>query len=172
MTEVIVATEQAAVADIDEFIAAHYSRLLGLAMLKCGSREEAEDLAQDSLVKLVDSWESVSQMANPWGWLATVIVNLSVSRWRRSVRAVLAIARLEDRMVPAAGSERLVDLLSVIGALPERQKKAVLLRHYAHLSTRETAEAMGCAEGTVKALLHQALSQLRTELNEEIDDAT
>ncbi len=164
MLEVSQATEAPVVTDLDAFIEAHYRRLLGLATLKSGSREDAEDLAQEALIRLVDSWESVAVMGNPWGWLATVTVNLSISRWRRGTRAIRAFARLEDRSAACHEPERLVDLLSVVGDLPERQRTAVLLRHYAHLSTRETAEAMGCAEGTVKSLVHQARARLQSEL--------
>jgi RNA polymerase sigma factor (sigma-70 family) len=55
-----------------------------------------------------------------------------------------------------------------VQALPERQREVVTLRVLGELSTRETAHAMGCAEGTVKASLSQALASLRTKLAHEI----
>ena len=57
-----------------------------------------------------------------------------------------------------------------ITTLPPRQREAVVLRYLADLPLADVAEAMGCALGTVKATLHQALGSLRVELEED-DDA-
>ncbi len=157
--------------ELDEFVALHYRRLVGLLVLRLESQASAEDVAHESLLKLVKHWDRVRLMDNPWAWLAAVAVNQSRSRWRR-----LAMAdRVERRLIVSgeavAGSEGLADLLSVIGRLPDRQRTALLLRHYARLSVRETAEAMGCAEGTVKSLTNRAIERLRRELAEEVDDA-
>jgi RNA polymerase sigma factor (sigma-70 family) len=51
-----------------------------------------------------------------------------------------------------------------LGRLPSRQREVVVLRYLAGLSTAETAEAMGCAEGTVKASLAKALGALRVDM--------
>ena len=53
---------------------------------------------------------------------------------------------------------------SALAGLPERQRLAVVLRYFAGLSTAETADAMGCASGTVKSTLHAALASLAVEL--------
>ncbi len=84
-------------------------------------------------------------------------------------------ARL-DRETPSpekvvAEGEGLTELMLVVARLPKRQRTALILRHYAQFSVAETAEAMKCAPGTVKALTFQAIQQLRNELKEEIDDA-
>lgn len=156
--------------DLDAFIAAHYRRLVGLLTLRTGSRIDAEDLAQDVCSKLVTHWPQVVEMDNPWGWLATVAVNSSSSFWRRTIRS-----RKFSNQLAAAPEEHQMDtepveMRSVVALLPQRQRKALILRYYAQLSVRETAEAMGCAEGTVKSLTHQAIARLRIELDQEIDD--
>ena len=56
-----------------------------------------------------------------------------------------------------------------IATLPPRQREAVVLRYLADLPLADVADAMGCALGTVKATLHQALKALRIEF-EETDD--
>ena len=62
------------------------------------------------------------------------------------------------------------DLLKqTLATLPDRQREALVLRFFENLSTEQTAAAMNCAVGTVKATLHQALRRLRIEL--EDDDA-
>lgn len=156
--------------DLDGFVAEHYRRLVGLLVLRVGRRDIAEDLAHESLIKLVKNWDRVRVMDNPWAWLATVAINQSISRWRR-----LAVAERTERRLAVDETgpdhESLTDLLQVVAALPERQRTALLLRHHARLSVRETATAMGCAEGTVKSLTNRATNNLRATLNEEIDDA-
>ena len=58
-----------------------------------------------------------------------------------------------------------------IATLSPRQREAIVLRYFADLALADIADAMGCAVGTVKATLHQALNAMRLELDEEDDDA-
>ncbi len=59
---------------------------------------------------------------------------------------------------------RLATICAMLADLPERQREAVVLRFFEDLSTEQTAAVMNCAEGTVKATLHQALRKLREKL--------
>src|SRR5207244_118795 len=70
---------------------------------------------------------------------------------------------------PLADAERSEErdrLRSVLADLPDRQREAIVLRFLEELSVEETAAAMGCAEGTVKATVHQALRSLRQRLKQ------
>jgi RNA polymerase sigma-70 factor, ECF subfamily len=58
-------------------------------------------------------------------------------------------------------------IVEAIADLPDRQRDAITYRLVEGHSTRETAELMGCAEGTVKALLHHAVQNIRTTMNQE-----
>ena len=69
------------------------------------------------------------------------------------------------------GTVAWLSLGMVIDTIPKRQRTALLLRHYARLSVRETAAAMGCSEGTVKSLTSRAIERLRAELVEEVEYA-
>ena len=165
------ASDRALSDGLEEFVSSVYRRLLGLLVLRVGDQGVAEELAQESLLKLVKHWDRVRVMDNPWAWLATVAMNQSRSRWRR-----LAMAeRVESGLTPwpedVDAQDGLTELLVVIDALPERQRAALLLRHYARLSVRETASAMGCAEGTVKSLASRAVERLRADLSEEVEHA-
>lgn len=53
------------------------------------------------------------------------------------------------------------ELLDALRGLPQRQRAALLLRFYAVLSTRESAQALNCPEGTVKTLVHKGINKLR-----------
>jgi RNA polymerase sigma factor (sigma-70 family) len=62
-----------------------------------------------------------------------------------------------------------VSVRDAITTLPARQREAVVLRYLADLPLADVAAAMGCAVGTVKATLHNALRSLRVELEEDED---
>ncbi len=52
----------------------------------------------------------------------------------------------------------------LVAGLPDRQREVVVLRIFEDMSVKETAQSMGCREGTVKALLHKATEQLKTKM--------
>lgn len=140
---------------------AEHPRLVGMLALYTGDRHVAEELAQDALVRLCQHWPKVRE-GNPAAWLTTVAMNLGRSMFRRRGAARRALAR-------HGGSDEVVErddatVLAVreaVAALPRRQREAVIHRHFLGHSVRESAAAMGCAEGTVKSLTHKALAALR-----------
>jgi RNA polymerase sigma factor (sigma-70 family) len=104
-------------------------------------------------------------MANPQGYAFRIAVNLSRSWFRRKVRERRALARLDTTGVSdePATAERLATRSAML-ALPRRQREVVLLRYFAGMDVAETAEAMGCTAGTVKAHTHRAMARLREQL--------
>ena len=63
-----------------------------------------------------------------------------------------------------------LDVRAALAQLTDRQRAAVVLRYVADLPLAEIAEVMGCATGTVKATLHQALAHMRIELEADDED--
>jgi RNA polymerase sigma-70 factor (ECF subfamily) len=135
---------------LQELIDRHHGRLVGLLRLRGCSPEEADDLAQETMLRLVTHWTSGPPVRNWWAWMVTVAINLQTSHWRRLAmmarRATLVEVQSEHH---DPGTLEALDLLR---DLPDRQRTALILRYYAGLSVRETAKAMGVAEGTVKSL--------------------
>jgi len=87
---------------------------------------------------------------------------------QHSERQIAATPRVvrplpEESAISGESREKLKESLA---NLPERQREAVLLRYFEDLSVEETAAAMGCATGTVKATVHQALRALRNKLEQ------
>ena len=155
----------------DEFAAlcsSMSSRLVGTLTLRCGDRELAADIAQEALARAWRDWESVSRRLPVDPWVYATAFNLLRS-WRR--RMGVARRRAPSLVVvhaePDAASA--VTVRRAIAQLPERQREAIALRYYADLSVRESAAAMNCAEGTVRALTAQAVTSLRTSIGREID---
>ncbi len=153
--------------DLEEFVHQHYSRLVGFLELRTGDRDLAEDLAQDSILKLIENWDQVRSLQSSWSWLVTVAINTQISWWRRLRTKQRNRGFLAQQTPVAETSEYPAEALSLLDQLPEKQRAAVILRYYAGLSVADTALALGCAQGTVKSATAQARSFLRKTLTEE-----
>ena len=149
----------------DQFCRRVSGRLVEAIRLYCGDRGLAEEFAQEALARAYRDWHKVRDLEHPEAWVHRVAINLSRSWFRRVARArTLAAAR--DHEPPDLGTQE--EVRAALLRLPARQRQAVVLRHYADLSIHDTAVAMRCAEGTVRALTSQALTSLRMIL--EADD--
>jgi RNA polymerase sigma-70 factor (ECF subfamily) len=155
--------------DVVEFCETYHRALYGALFLYCGSRETAEDLTQETLLRVWRNWATVSTMEWPDRWALRVAFNLAKSGFRR-LRVARRIAELAD-ISPAADTDP-TDALAVraaVATLPPRQRAAIVLRYFNDLSVADTATVLGCAEGTVKALTSQAVANLRVRLTSDID---
>lgn len=147
----------------EEFCRRIRPRLVGALSLYCGDVQVAEDTTQEALARVWDRWDELSQMTSPAGWAYRVAINLANS-WFRRVRARRNRERRasQERVrAPRGGVAEALVVRQAVAGLPRRQREAVVLRYFEDLSVRETVRLMGCAEGTVKALSHQAVSTLR-----------
>lgn len=138
--------------------------LVGALGLYLGDRHEAEDLAQEALVRLCQRWP-LQDVENPAAWVMRVAFNLATSRFRRLRVHRRALTTLSSRS--SRGEDDSPDTAEVVAVrravldLPDRQRRAVVLRYFADLSVRDTAAQLGCPEGTVKTLVFQAMKALR-----------
>lgn len=147
---------------LDRFVAAEHARLVGMLALYTGDRWVADELAQDAIVRLCQHWPRVREMADRRAWLNRVAFNLANSWFRRrgAERRALAVTG-PDRGVVEDDTASTLAIRRAVADLPPRQRTAVVLRHFEGLSVTETATAMRCAEGTVKALTHRGVTALR-----------
>lgn len=157
--------------ELERFVARELRRLVGMLALYVGDRWTAEELAQDTIVRLCQHWPRVRSMRDRTAWLNRVAINLANSWYRRRSAERRALARAGPD--PAAIDEATAATIAVrtaVAALPTRQRTALVLRYYAGMSVAETARTMGCAEGTVKALAHRAMTRLReSDLVDRLD---
>lgn len=149
--------------DRDGFVAARQGSLLRAAYLLTGSQQDAEDLTQEALVRIVGRWRKVSRADDPVAYANRVLVNVFLSgrerRWRGEVpHAALPEVEGDAAYVRVDDRDRLRRALL---ALPPRQRAAVVLRHYEQRTEAETASLMGCSVGTVKSLTSRGLAGLR-----------
>jgi RNA polymerase sigma-70 factor (ECF subfamily) len=152
----------------DEFFAAEYRRVVGLAFVLCGRRALAEELAQDAFVKAYQRWATVSTYDDPGAWVRRVVANLATSTLRRRMREGRALARLALRR-PAPDEIALDDptFWAAVRRLPKRQAQCVALHYLEDRSTAEVAAVLGISEATVRVHLHRARSELADTLDEE-----
>jgi RNA polymerase sigma factor (sigma-70 family) len=138
-------------------------RLIGALTLYCGDRLVAEELAQDTLVRVLDRWEEVQQLTSPAAWAHRVAINLANSRFRRLRAERRARQRLEGRIThePGVDVAAHVAVRQAVARLPRRQRTALVLRYFADLPVGEVAALMECSPGTVKSLTHHAIGALR-----------
>ncbi len=159
---------QSAQEAFDGFCRERYGRVVSAVQVIVRDRATAEDIAQEAFARAFLSWSKLWPEGNPVGWVHRVASNLAISWHRRAARELRAIARLGKRTeMSVPGPEAYPELHREVAALPPRQRAVVALFYTLGLSVEETAKAMGCAEGTVKSLLHAARGRLRERLGED-----
>lgn len=137
-------------------------RLVGALTLTCGDRGVAEELAQETLVRVWERWSRVSAMASPEGWAFRTGFNLAGS-WGRRRRAERR-AHQRSAVRVAGPTDDLAEIEAVrraVSTLPDRQRAVIVARFYLGYDVAATAALLECAPGTVKATTHQALANLR-----------
>lgn len=170
-------------ARLDRFLAGVQKRAFLMARIATGNSEDAFDIVQDAMIKLVEKYGDKPE--SELGPLFQCILQSRIRDWyrRSSVRNRWRSwlvsdddAEAEDPLQSVADpvsrsgedlllTERAIAALnSALHELPLRQQQAFLLRAWEGLDTRQTAEAMSCAEGSVKAHYSRALNALRNKL--------
>ncbi|MCZ7421351.1 MULTISPECIES: SigE family RNA polymerase sigma factor [unclassified Micromonospora] len=149
------------------------SRRAGLVrtatLLTAGDAHLAEDLVQSTLTKLYVAWPAFQRADNIEGYLRRTLVNALTDErrrwWRRHERPV---AELPDRprAEPSSGGDLDDGLRAALRDLPPKMRAAVVFRYFYDLSVADTADALGCSEGTVKSQTARALDRLRAALDE------
>ncbi|MEM8934681.1 MAG: RNA polymerase sigma factor [Acidobacteriota bacterium] len=119
----------------------------------------AEDVTQEVFLRLARKRPHWRPRARFTTWLYRVTLNVSRELGRRARKEPPTTDTVDPTI--SAPDPALADLQVALARLPDRQREAVVLRHLEGLSTRETAQVMGCREGSVKTHLHRALAALR-----------
>jgi RNA polymerase sigma-70 factor (sigma-E family) len=147
-----------------EYVTHRIDGLRRTAYLLCGNWHTADDLVSAALVKLLRHWRRVSAMDAPDAYVRRMLLRAWLDERRRPWRREHATGVLPDRAGrPVDPTDRL-HILALLAELPPRRRAVLVLRYFCDLSVQETAEALGCTEGTVKSQAARALDSLRTRL--------
>ncbi len=148
--------------DFREFFDAEYRRLGKALFLMTGDPYEAEELAQEALVRVFERWNRVGQMDSPTGYLYRTALNLSRSRVRRlASRARHALSPSPDAD-PLAGVEARDEVRRLLATLPRGQREAVVLVEWLGMGADEAGAVLGIDGSTVRVQLSRARRALRT----------
>ncbi|EXG81802.1 SigE family RNA polymerase sigma factor [Cryptosporangium arvum] len=140
-----------------------------LAYLLCQDWHSADDLVQNTMVKLYLRWERVAAATDRDAYARTVLVRVFLSERRTSWarRVVLVDAGQDTTAVSDPDPAAAVAVRAALAALPPRQRAVIVLRFYSDLSVDQTADALNCSAGTVKSQTSRALAALRRALPDE-----
>ena len=152
----------------------HAPRLLRLCRLLLRHPQEAEDVAHEVFLKVVEN-DRGTDRAVSWGpWLTRVAINACRDRqrtaWRRLWHSAPEEGELVDRNpTPEAAAltgETREHIWRALRQLSQRQREVFVLRHVEGWSTQGVAEALGLSTGSVKRHLFRAVERLRKGLRE------
>lgn len=153
-------------AEFTAFMAEDGASLLHTAWLLCGDVHRAEELTQQALVSTYMAWPNARD-TDPLAYARRCLANARIDSWRRRRREVLTDPELIWGE-PTPGPERHVgqrdEVVRALQALPVRQRRIVVLRHFVGLPEAQVAEELGVSVGTVKSTASRALARLRADL--------
>ena len=172
-------------ATLDAFLAQVERRAFRMAEMQLRHREDAMDAVQDAMLRLVRHYRDkpAAEWAPLfWGILRRRVVDL---QRRRKVRSIMVgwlgggrdadgdeLPAWEPADTGPGPLDRLhdaqswADMAAAVKQLPRRQREAFMLRVLEGLDVAETAQAMGCSEGSVKTHLSRAMHSLRDQLED------
>jgi RNA polymerase sigma-70 factor (ECF subfamily) len=127
---------------------------------------DAAEAVQEALMRAWRGRRKWQPGRNARNWLMGFALNCAREQRRRRTTSGPPdwLAALPDGGDPPDAAAARAELLRVLDDLPPRQQEAVACRYLRQMSIRETAEAMGCAEGTVKAAVFAGLQSMRKRL--------
>jgi RNA polymerase sigma factor (sigma-70 family) len=174
--ELVARARRGDTAAFGELVRSHQTVAHRIALVIAGSTAEAEEAAQDALVKAWRALPRFREGAPFRPWLLAIVANEARTRRRAAGRregwTLRAAAEAEVARDPTAGDpatavlvrERATELHAALARLDERDRTVLALRYLLDLSERETAAVLDCRPGTVKSRASRALERLRREV--------
>ena len=162
----------------EHFVAHFRSKIFHFSWLMCGSPEDAEEVAQETLLKVFENFDQLREPERVRAWVFRIARNVCLMQRRKSVFAPAHELSI-DELPP---SDQLPDLASapegsvlhtelravidrVIVELPPSYRAVVLLRDLEELTTDETAQVLGLSTDVVKTRLHRGRAAMRQKLD-------
>jgi RNA polymerase sigma-70 factor (sigma-E family) len=147
-----------------EYVTSRMDVMRRVAYLLCRDWHTADDLVSITIGKLYRHWTRVAPSPGVDAYVRRILLRVWLDEkrrpWRRREQPTEQLPDLES-----FAEFRVVDrdqLLDLLDGLPSRRRAAVVLRLYCDLSVEETAEILGCTEGTVKSQTARGLDTLRS----------
>jgi RNA polymerase sigma factor (sigma-70 family) len=157
----------------------YYRVLFGIALRYAGNRTEAEDILQDSFIKIFNSVDSYKGRGSFEGWMKRIVQNTAINNYRSNLKFELHIevSDIENRMVDDSFNSLFEtfdekNLLALLNTLPQGYRLVLNLYFIDGYSHKEIAEMLNISIGTSKSQLFKAKNYLKglieTQNNEKI----
>jgi len=156
--------------DLDRLVTENLASTLRFATRLTGNVDAAEEIVQESLLRVAKSWKSFRQEAEFRTWLFRIVINVFRDRIARSKSESVSLV---DDVTDNRGSDpadqaqhgELGQLIAArVSTLPPRQREVMVLTAYESLSASEVAGLLGITEANVYATLGVARERLRRDL--------
>ena len=144
----------------------HVNRVYALCLRMVSDQRRAEELTQDTFVKIWEALPSFRFQSSFGTWVHRIAVNIVLAELRSEKRRAHKVDHLDEFQMEAkqAMPETSLDLEAAIARLPEGAREVLILHDIEGYRYREIAELAGMAEGTVKSQLHRARKLVREAL--------
>ncbi|MFI6641322.1 SigE family RNA polymerase sigma factor [Streptomyces sp. NPDC050504] len=149
------------------FVEGRRGALYRSAYLLCGDRDEAEDLVQTALVKVVLGGRRLGRIENLEAYARGALVKTFIASRRRFWRREQAYGEVPDRAEESTDADTGIAVRAALAGLNATQRAVLVLRYWEDLSIADTAALLGIRENTVKSHAARGLAALRAEVREE-----
>ena len=186
--DLMVQYQQGEVRAFEILLTRHKKPVFNFILRYVGDRETAEDLLQETFMRVIKGADAYKRQAKFTTWLYTIARNLCVDQTRRrkhrrhaSLDAPMSASEESGTLLDVIpGSEMASDRKSVnkelhetmqhaIAALSDEQREVFLMREFLDMPFKQIADVVGVPENTVKSRMRYALEKLRLELDEYKD---
>jgi RNA polymerase sigma-70 factor (ECF subfamily) len=152
----------------DAFYQSEHAALFRSLLLLTGERAEAEDVAHEAFVRVLERWDRVVGMEAPRAYLFKIALNLHRNtlrrKWRKARRAVIERGVSED--FSQAAVDR-AEVVRVLQGLSPNQREAVVLVDLVGMTSVEAGHALAVNADAVRARVHRARIAMRLELMDD-----
>jgi RNA polymerase sigma-70 factor (sigma-E family) len=152
-----------------EFVAASQQRLRRSAYLMTGDWQTAADVTQEALIRVYVAWPRLERAGGLPTYARRALVSAVIDAGRRRSTRERYEGRAPAGAEASDSAGNVLDrrvLMDALAGLAPRQRACVVLRYFDDLSVADTADALGCSEGTVKSQTAKGLGRLRQTLTD------
>jgi RNA polymerase sigma-70 factor (ECF subfamily) len=161
--------EEADLADptrsFEDFYEATYRRLYTALCLVTGNRHEAEDIMQETFLRVFERWERISGVDDLDGYLYRSAMNVFRNRYRRTLLAVQRTLALKDAADDLAAIDTRDEIVRLLRGLTPRERAAIVLTSILDLTADDAGRMLGIKASTIRVLSSRARAHMKDEVD-------